>query len=302
MVNSVCPDRRDRFFGSGMPDHGFRVLDCQTIIERLFEFMRELIHFAHANSYPAGCYRKLLETLGHQYDIACIERIGHDPRFPVSDNWPHLTDELIQSVERLGRPVYGVGHSLGGALTVLAALKRPELFAGVVILDSPILSGWRSRGLWLAKRLGRIERVTPAHIALGRRDQFDSVEAMHAHFARKPLFARFDPDVLDDYVRFGSEPSGDGVRLTFRPEVEHKVYCTLPHIFPRIARPLAMPAVYLAGAASDVIGPADLRFVERRFGMRVEPVPGSHLFPLELPQGTADEILRVLAAMSRQPG
>ena len=257
--------------------------------------MRPALHFAHANSYPAGCYRKLLSRLDDAFDVHAIERIGHDPRYPVSDNWPHLVDEMERAIAAVGRPVIGVGHSLGGALTVMVALRRPDLFRGLVILDSPLLSPWRSRGLWAAKRLGRIEAITPAGVTLRRRDAFDSTDAMQAYFAAKRPFSRFDPDVLADYARLGSEPSDGGVRLAFRPEIEYRVYCTLPHVWSRLARPLAMPAVYVVGQQTDVIKPADLRFIRRRLGMQVEPAPGSHLFPLEYPLATADLVARLAA-------
>ena len=62
-----------------------------------------------------------------------------------------------------------------------------------------------------------------------------------------------------------------------------------------LARPLAMPAVYVVGQQTDVIKPADLRFIRRRLGMQVEPAPGSHLFPLEYPLATADLVARLAA-------
>ena len=52
---------------------------------------------------------------------------------------------------------------------------------------------------------------------------------------------------------------------------------------------------YVVGQQTDVIKPADLRFIRRRLGMQVEPAPGSHLFPLEYPLATADLVARLAA-------
>ena len=86
------------------------------------------LHFSHANGFPAACYRKMFSHLERDFEIGFINTIGHDPRVPVTDGWPHLVEELIERIEGYRQPVLGVGHSLGGYLTMLAAIARPELF------------------------------------------------------------------------------------------------------------------------------------------------------------------------------
>ena len=58
-----------------------------------------IIVFAHANGFPAGTYRQLFAIWRDAgYAVHAVERFGHDPRFPVSNNWPHLRDELIHFI------------------------------------------------------------------------------------------------------------------------------------------------------------------------------------------------------------
>jgi len=87
-----------------------------------------------------------------------------------------LVTELIEHVERHGEPVLGVGHSLGGYLTALAALKRPALFRAIVLLDSPILGGWRAALFKMVKRFGLADYVTPAGVTRERRAVWASSE------------------------------------------------------------------------------------------------------------------------------
>ncbi|WP_434626920.1 alpha/beta fold hydrolase [Chromobacterium sp. CV08] len=263
--------------------------------------MRETIHFAHANSFPASVYRKLLSRLGEHHQVGFLDTIGHDPAYPVTDCWPHLVDESIAHIEgHYAGPVVGVGHSLGGFLMFYAALKRPDLFRAIVILDSPLMGPSRSLGIWLAKRLGFIQRVTPGGNSLKRRDNWASAAMARDYFARKAMFARFDPDCLDDYAELGTQEDGrGGRRLKFRPRVEHDIYATLPHDFPRHRGRLKVPAAVIAGEESDVLGEADIRFMRRHFGLRVEFHPGSHLFPLERPLQAAEHILELLERLPR---
>ena len=65
---------------------------------------------------PSATYAKLFQALGPDFRIRHLDQHGHDPRFPVNDNWENLVDELIHHLEAHGEPVFGVGHSLGGVL------------------------------------------------------------------------------------------------------------------------------------------------------------------------------------------
>ena len=156
---------------------------------------RPILHFSHANGFPASCYRKFFSYLEADFRIGSINCIGHDPAYPVTDGWPHLLAELIDHLSGHYRsPVIGVGHSLGGYLTFMAAVQRPELFKCIVLLDAPIIGYFTGAALGMAKRVGLVDRITPAHGTRERRRDWPSVEDMVAHFRRKKIFRHFDPD------------------------------------------------------------------------------------------------------------
>jgi alpha-beta hydrolase superfamily lysophospholipase len=78
-----------------------------------------MIVFSHANSFPASTYRVLFRHLKSRgFTVKGIEKYGHDPRYPISNNWPHVVQQLVDYarsvVEKAGEPVWLVGHSLGG--------------------------------------------------------------------------------------------------------------------------------------------------------------------------------------------
>ena len=54
-----------------------------------------LVIFSHGNSFPASTYRSVFRSLrarGHA--VRAVEKFGHDPQYPVSNNWPHLIEQL----------------------------------------------------------------------------------------------------------------------------------------------------------------------------------------------------------------
>ncbi|HAB43052.1 MAG TPA: alpha/beta hydrolase, partial [Acinetobacter sp.] len=77
--------------------------------------MKPLIHFAHANGVPSKVYQKLFEGLQDDYDIIYVPLLGPDKRYPIDNHWKSLTQQVIDSIVRQshGRPVIGLGHSLG---------------------------------------------------------------------------------------------------------------------------------------------------------------------------------------------
>ena len=82
---------------------------------------------------------------------------------------------------------------MGGYLSLLAAARRPDLARGVVLLDSPLIAGWRARVLQLAKATGVGESLSPGHISKRRKYQWPSADAAFQHFASKAAFARWAP-------------------------------------------------------------------------------------------------------------
>ena len=237
-----------------------------------------LLVFAHGNSFPAPSYRKLLGLLGEVFEVAAPERFGHDPAYPVSDSWPHLLAELHAFVRRV------------------AQRRR------VVLLDAPIVSGWRAALLWGSKRSGLAWRTAPAAAARRRRDTWADVEAVRAHFGSKDIFARWDPEMLDDYARLATE-ARDGARvLRFARDVEAQIYATLPHGLGRLLRrPPQVPIGFIAGRSSRELRMAGMRATQRLVGPHLRWIDGTHLFPFEHPRRTAQTIVELWRALEEAP-
>jgi pimeloyl-ACP methyl ester carboxylesterase len=254
--------------------------------------------FSHANGFPAPCYAKLFGTLADDYDLRYLPRLAHDPRFPVSDGWPELVRELIAFVEQGPGPAVAVGHSLGGFLSFMAAVQRPDLFSALVLLDAPVIDRLRGRAVALTKRLGVIDRVTPARATRERRQHWPDEAAAIAHFRTRKLFRHFDPDCLADYVRHGTVASPEGRQLWFDPDTEYRIYCTIPHRMHRLLPHLKVPAGFIGGRDS-----AELRLFglgAMRGRLRLRPIDGGHLFPFERPLETAAAIREMVGALLEQ--
>ncbi|MAD46747.1 MAG: alpha/beta hydrolase [Oceanospirillaceae bacterium] len=249
--------------------------------------MKDILHFSHANGFPGGSYRKMLSSLQADYNVQVIDRLAHNPVYPVTDNWAHLCDELIHFFEReYQQPVIAAGHSLGGLLSLMVAQRRPDLVKAIIMLDSPALTRLQANGLRLAKWLGMVDRITPGGRSDGRRAVWADRNEAFEYFRGKTLMKRFDPDCLRDYVEAGTEPCEEGVRLRFDPATELQIYRTIPHNI-RAVQPLSVPGLAIGGSESKVYRRVNGALMHSRLGMTVRWLPGSHMFPLEYPEKTA---------------
>lgn len=258
--------------------------------------MKSQIHFAHANGFPSAAYQALFEPLERHYRLSNIPLLGHDPKYPVTNNWTHLLDQLIESVEtKASEPVIGLGHSLGGALTLMAAVKRPELFKAVVLLDVPTFNRFESLFIFAAKNAGFIDRVTPARKSKTRRTQWASKEEAFAYFKSRSLFENFDERCLWDYINNVLQTNSEGTcDLSYRLDVELAIYRTLPHTLVYDRSMLAVPLAVIAGRESNMIQKHQYLRMKNKLGFHGLRVPGSHMFPFEYPDEAAQHIRRIL--------
>ena len=192
-----------------------------------------------------------------------------------------------------------MGHSLGGYLHYLAAAQRPELYRAIVLLDAPIIGPFRGSMLGATKRLGIVDRVTPAGATRDRRSTWQTREEARAHFRSRALFRRFTEQCLDDYVNHGLVEKEGRLSLKIDPLVEYQIYRTIPHDMMRHLRRLRVPAAFIGGADSEVVRRVRLAGMRPKFSLR--KVPGGHLFPFEHPREAATSLAQALEDLSAFP-
>jgi pimeloyl-ACP methyl ester carboxylesterase len=263
-----------------------------------------LIVFSHANSFPAGTYGVLFRQLrARGFTVKAPEKFGHDPAYPVSNNWPGLVQQLhdfaAREVDKAGEPAFLVGHSLGGFLSILCAARHPQLARGVLLLDSPLIGGWKSHAVRAAKRTELVGSISPGAVSRKRRNRWPSQEEALEHFRHKKAFAQWDPQVLADYVAYGTHDE-DGQRvLSFDRDVETRIYNTLPDNLQALLKrhPLRCPVAFIGGLQSGEIAQAGMAMTQKVTAGRITMMDGSHLFPMEKPLATAAAIEAALLAL-----
>lgn len=260
---------------------------------------KPILHFAHANSFPAGTYRVMFEALRHHYDLHYLDMHAHNPQYPVKAGWRELSDELLTDVAaKAQEPVILVGHSMGGMLSLMAAKARPDLVRAVVLLDAPVVAGWRAALVKLARGSKLGDTFSPASGSVKRRYLWPDAKAAYDHFISKDIFARWAPGVLQDYIDHGFVPHPEGVTLRFTRETETAVYRGLPDHIGALARDFPVPIGFIGGVDSEECRRAGLHATRRLVGKHFRQVAGGHLFPMEVPGIAAATIHELIESMT----
>lgn len=212
---------------------------------------RHPILFSHATGFHG---RVFAPVAAHLTDFSCttFDYRGYgDTVAPAnwSLKWDGFGDDALcvarEGVARhAGTPLVGVGHSMGGAGVVMAALREPHLFAALVLFE-PIIFPPEVRS--------QAQRGNPlAELTRRRRTTFASYEDALANFSAKPPLSSLHPDALDAYVRFGFTQHVDGIRIKCQPEFEAQTYemGAMHDTWLALGR-LHVPTWVMAGAHAD---------------------------------------------------
>jgi pimeloyl-ACP methyl ester carboxylesterase len=225
-----------------------------------------------------------------------VDKFGHDPDYPVTDNWPQLVQQLhdvaAREVERHGEPAFLVGHSLGGFLSLMCAARHPSLARGVLLVDSPLLGGWKATALGAMKRTQLVGSISPGRVSRKRKNRWPTQEDAFEHFRHKKAFAQWDEQVLRDYVAHCTHDE-DGERvLSFDRDVETAIYNTLPDNLDRLLKrhPLRCNVAFIGGRDSEEMKQVGTAMTVQVTRGRMMMLDGSHLFPMEKPVATAAAI------------
>lgn len=250
------------------------------------------IVFLHATGFNARTYRALLQPLGESFHVLAIDFRGHGrTELPAKmfgyDSWRPHRDDVIALIERhFTAPVTLAGHSLGATVSLLIAGKRPDLTAGLALIDPVILPP--AAYAYFQMPLGPLVSRWAMPIARGagrRRPRFaDRTEAIAAYKGRS-VFASFTDEMLSDYAADGFVDDGSTVRLACAPAYESATFAAQRNDVWGALRKVSDPVVLLRAEKDSTIPlAATHRFAAIKPDARVATVEGaSHMLPMERP-------------------
>lgn len=269
------------------------------------------LHFAHANGFNAMTYRAMLSPLASRFHIRAWDARGHGlsrlPADPASHaNWYVYRDDLIAFIEPLveaaGAPILLAGHSMGGAMSLMAAAERPDLVRGLVLVE-PVMVPKAARWMMRAYKLmgGKGGPMALADGAERRRAIFADRAIMAAAYKGRGAFRTWPDEMVADYVDGGTIMRDDGqIELSCAPAWEAANFRAQGHDIWEALDRLKVPLTLLyAGKNStcrvpgpQILGERDPNATVLRLGQ------ATHFLPMEFPDVVRREILALDARLS----
>lgn len=251
----------------------------------------------HPTGFHGLTWVPVAEHLTRSFHCWALDFRGHgDSTVPAPDalGWDAMAEDVLAVVAVVapdGRPVLGVGHSMGGAALLLAEQERPATVAALWIYEPIVFPPSEARG----------SGSPLAESARRRRAVFPGKDAAVAHYASKPPLDRLDPAALRAYVDHGFRDLPDGtVTLKCAPGTEARVFEMGGHHrgFTRLGD-VAVPTTVAFGG--DGGPPAQLAptVAERLPNGSLRPFPAlSHFGPMEDAAAIASAITPDFVAFS----
>lgn len=266
---------------------------------------RPPILFSHATGFHGRVFGPVATHL-REYSCTTFDYRGYGDTTPPANwslDWDGFGDDALavsrDLVERRdGRPLVAVGHSMGGAGVIMAALREPALFAALVVFE-PIIFPPELRS---SAPTGGTSRENPlADVTRRRRRSFPSYQAALDNFSSKPPLQSLHPDVLEAYVRFGFSQHVDGVHIKCDPEFEAQTYeMGIAHETWQLLGSLRVPTWVMSGAHIDHSPAAFAQRIAARIPSCafVSWPDRGHFGPLEDPARFAGFISEVVTTIS----
>lgn len=258
----------------------------------------DTIHFSAANGFPAASYTSFLERFTPSFNISAMDNRGawseRQPP-PKKFSMNSFADDLISGITTQYRhPVIGMGHSHGGQITLIAALKRPELFSRLIIIECASLPNPYIDLIYRKIPKALLFKFFPLMRGSEMRKKiWPSRRVFLERYKTHPTFKRFTEKALEEYAQHGLFERGDGqFELVFDPIWESYVFRNIEFMW-KFLRKTTHPTLLIRAENSNIYSSAQFQKYNKKLPANVHAIEipnTSHLLIQEDPTLTAAHI------------
>lgn len=253
--------------------------------------------FLHATGFMPWLWHPVAREFAGDYRIFAPYFCAHRSADPESGgvDWKTLAEDLARFCEGLHiRKPFLVGHSMGATVAVIAGALYGIPAAGMVLIEP----------IFVPPELYRtrisVEQHPLASKAIQRTNFWQNRDEAMTYLHSRPLFQRWDPEMLELYLRHGMSGEEGGIRLTCSPQREAALFMGGMQYDPWPLLPrISCPVLILEGEESD-----NRRFIDLDRVRNLIPdcayhrVDGAgHLIPMEQPMEVTRLIREFLGSL-----
>lgn len=272
--------------------------------QRIGDPSDQRVHLLHGTGFSAMTLAAMASQLPDSWSLWLTDVPGHGGSTQPSKRMPHwqkMADTIADAIYNQANvkengPLIGVGHSMGGVLTLLAAVKYPDLFSKIILLD-PVLF---QTEMIIAQQLMRVTG-TWKHRAMvksvsNRTAIWPSLDAMNENIASKPFYKPWHKQVIKDYCQYSTVSNADNsVELSCAPSWEASIFGSYPKGLWRAIRKANLSVHILVARKTYFFIPSAVKRAQKiNPNIQWQAFGQHHCFPMEQPHETAMAITQLI--------
>ncbi|MBO9489024.1 alpha/beta hydrolase [Endozoicomonas sp. G2_1] len=271
------------------------------------------IHFLHGNGFSALTLAAMAAQLPEDWPLWLTNVPGHGLSEQPNHRWPDWHEMAFAVAQTIAEqtqvaeqgPVIGVGHSLGGILTLLAAADHPEYFEHVILLDPPMYKHSFILGHRILRKTRILQNSKFIKAVQRRRSHWPDSEAMAKDLSKKALYKDWHPQVMQDFINSATNKSeqNNGLSLACSPHWEAGIFSSYPSKLWQKIKKVQVPVdILTADNSYSFIRPAVTKAARLNSHIRQHKFGQSHCFPMEQPVEAGKFLHKLLLAADHSKG
>lgn len=263
------------------------------------------IHLLHGTGFSAMTLAAMASQLPSDSSIWLTDVPGHglstqpSKRMP---NWQKMADTVANAIYqqanvKVDGPLIGIGHSMGGVLTLLAAAKYPDLFSEIILLDPVLFKNEMIIAQQLMRATGAWRQRALVKSVANRTSSWPDLDSMKENIAEKSFYKTWHPQVIDDYCQYSSTPNSDSsVQLSCSPKWEASIFGSYPKGLWQAVRKIQLPVNILVAKNTYFFIPSAVkRAAKENSQIKWQEFGERHCFPMEQPVETACILTKLIS-------
>ena len=258
----------------------------------------------HSIGFCAGLYSPLAALMTDHFQVLGLDGRGHGMTKAPADpeklkNWHIFYDDMEDFCRHIRRPVIAIGHSMGGTVSMVVAVRRPELVRALIMIEPGIIPPQWIPRTYLMQKCGLTGLAPIVSKTAKRNNKWSDHEALKEHLSTNKLFLHWKKAFIDAYIEHMIEDTDTGaVQLRCDPRWEARCIAAAPTDIWRYVPKLNTPTLIIYGSQTRTFLPS----VIKRFKTEVPHTVFrcfeglGHNVVMEKPGEVADAILEFLRA------
>ena len=259
------------------------------------------ITFIHANGFPPDSYKSILNFFEDDY---------HINKFLLRPLWKEKTDykkikswsvfcndfENYLNIENITKCI-GIGHSIGGNIVLHTAIKEPDYFSKIILLD-PTLFPPKIIFIWKFLNLFNLQEkiLDLSKSAKNKKMKYKNYEEIFNNYRSKKIFKLIKDKDLKRYINSITRVNSDNsIDINYSNNWERTIYnkglIKDNYIWKNIEN-LKLPCLIIAAENSTAFPYSSIKKIKKKNqSIQIEILKGvTHLFPFEKPEKVNDII------------